>query len=151
MTDVSTHSGRSGGNPDRNAPASTVAPGPQAPVRQGGQSIEGGLGGTRYKEYDYPGYVQVVRATVPQEVWSGVFYSWLSMKGHLLGLHDFDRSELFVSGQPDGDVYVMFAVVFREAESLAEWIEHGYSVDAMLAGMGVPSDDVTVVLARDFS
>lgn len=152
MTDVgTTPDSTAGGMPDPNAPASNVALSQEDPVGSGGRSIEEGLGTTRYKEYDYPGYVQVVRATVPAEIWSGVFYSWLSMKGHLLGIHDFDRSEFFVSGLPGSDIDVVFAVVFHEAESLAEWVEHGYPVDAMLAAMGVPREDITVALARDFS
>lgn len=151
MTDADRMQGNPGeGQPDMGTPASTVTTADRAPT-QAGSEVQQGLGTTRYKEYDYPGYAQLVRATVPGAVWSGVFYSWMSLKGHLLGLHDFDRSDFFITALPDGAVDAVFVVVFREAESLAEWIEHGYPVDAMLTGMGVPAEDIRVVLARDFS
>lgn len=110
-----------------------------------------GLGTTRYKEYDLPAYCQIVRARIPAEIWSGVLYSWLSYKGHLLALHDFDRSEFFATTYPDGDVDAIFVVVWEEAESLGEWLEHGYSVDHMLRKIGLTDDQIRVTLMRDFS
>lgn len=113
--------------------------------------VEAGLGTSRYKEYDIPGYAQIVRAHVPAEIWSGVYYSWLSLKGHVQALHDFDRTEFFATGDHGGDVEVLFAVIWKEAEALADWIEHGYAVDMMLERMGISGERVDVQLMRDFS
>lgn len=113
--------------------------------------VAAGLGSSRYKEYDIPGYAQVVRAHIPAEIWSGVFYSWLSLKGHLQGLHDFDRSEFFATANEDGDVDAVFAVVWAGAESLTGWLENGYPIDRVLANMGIPAENVSVQLMRDYS
>ncbi len=44
--------------------------------------VDEGLGGPRYKEYEIAPYALIVRARMAPEAWTGVFYSWLSMKGH---------------------------------------------------------------------
>lgn len=127
--------------------AATAIPG----VAASGDELVAGLGSSRYKEYDIPGYVQVVRARIPAEIWSGVFYSWLSLKGHLQGLHDFDRTEFFATSTADGDVDAVFAVVWNGAESLTGWLENGYPMDLVLANMGIPVENVNVQLMRDYS
>ena len=38
---------------------------------------------------------------MPFETWTGTFYSWLSLKGHLQGLHGWDRTELFANRTGD--------------------------------------------------
>jgi hypothetical protein len=121
----------------------------QAAARAG--LIEGGLGGARYKEYDLAGYAEVVEAHIPQEMWSGVFFSWLSLKGHVQGLHEFDRSLLLCTVDPDGRVDAVFSVIWQSAETLAEWLRGGYSIERMLRSMGVPDQDIRVNLMRDFS
>lgn len=123
----------------------TVAP------EQVRQAVEEGLGGSRYKEYEYPAYAEVVRAHIPQDMWSAVYMSWLSLKGHLQGLHDFDRTEFFCTKRDDGTVLALFAVIWQGADALAEWLDHGYSTDQMLREMGVPEADISVELMRDFS
>jgi hypothetical protein len=115
------------------------------------ERIEGGLGGDRYKEYDLAGYAEVVDAHVSQEMWSAVFFSWLSLKGHVQGLHEFDRSSLLCTVGKDGRVHAIFAVIWQNAETLSEWLRNGYSVERMLRSMGVPDDDIHVHLMRDFS
>lgn len=100
--------------------------------------------------YVIAGYAQVVRAEVPIDLWSGVFFSWLSLKGHVQSLHGFDRTECFASrvGQT---VHALFAVVWDRGEVLQAWLETGYAVDEMLRKMNVPDEDVEVSLLRDFS
>lgn len=113
--------------------------------------VDEGLGGARYKEYEYPPYAQVVSVRIPLEVWSGVVYSWLSLKGHMQGLHGFDRSEFFTTAVDDTHIYAIFVVVWQGADTLAEWMQRGYSTEKMLAEMGIPSDDIDVHLMRDYS
>jgi hypothetical protein len=108
------------------------------------------LGTSRYKEYELAGYAEVVRARVPQEIWTGVFFSWMSLKGHLQGLSSFDRSQFFAAAA-DGAMDATFVVVFDDAEALAEWLEAGSSAEKMLLDMGIDPDDVHVELMRDFS
>lgn len=112
--------------------------------------IESGLGTSRYKEYDIAPYAQMVQAAIPQPVWSGVFFSWESMKGHLQGLHGFDRTQMFATLVGDV-VYATFIVVWDNSLAISGWMEHGYPVEEMLRSMGIPEDDVHIQLVRDFS
>jgi hypothetical protein len=114
------------------------------------ERIATGLGSGRYKEYDIAPYAQMVQTVVPQELWSGVFFSWLSIKGHLQALHEFDRTEMFATST-ETLVYATFIVVWDNADSLAEWMAHGYPVEEMLRAMGVPDADIHIQLVRDFS
>ncbi len=113
--------------------------------------IAEGLGTTRYKEYELAPYAQVVRARVPKEMWSGVLFSWLSMKGHLQGLWEFDRTQFFATTLADGSVDALFAVIWQGAETLAEWLQNGYCVETMLLEMGIPAENLQIQLMRDFS
>jgi hypothetical protein len=112
--------------------------------------IEEGLGGTRYKEHEIAPYAFIVRARMHTDVWSGVLFSWLSLKGHLQGFHGIDRTEIFAS-QEDDEVTAEFITVWERAEMLAEWLENGYSVPQMLEAMGVPTDMIELRLMRDYS
>jgi hypothetical protein len=115
------------------------------------RAVEEGLGGSRYKEYEYPAYAEVVRVHVPVERWTAVYFSWMSLKGHLQGLHDFDRSEFFCTSRDDGTVLALFAVIWQGADAMAEWLENGYPTDKMLRELGIPDADISVELMRDFS
>lgn len=127
------------------------AGGPASPTAGRAARIGRGLGTTRYKEYELAGYAEVVRARIPDEIWTGVFFSWMSMKGHLQGMNGFDRSQFFATAVEGGGMEATFVVVWEDAEMLAEWLENGFSVEDMLLEMGIPADDVHVLLMRDFS
>lgn len=114
-------------------------------------SIGEGLGTSRYKEYELAPYAQMVKAKIPQAAWSGVLFSWLSMKGHLQGLWQFDRSQFFATELPDGYVEAVFIVCWQGAETLSAWLQEGFSVETMLHEMGVPDDHMETRLMRDFS
>jgi hypothetical protein len=130
-------------------PGRVQAP-PPTSTEQTRELIAAGLGSSRYKEYDIAPYAQMVQTAVPQEVWSGVFFSWLSIKGHLQALHEFDRTEMFAT-VAGGSVYATFIVVWDTAEALAEWMRHGYPVEEMLRAMGIPDTDIHIQLVRDFA
>jgi hypothetical protein len=120
-------------------------------VRQQLERIQNeGLGSARYKEYEDAPYALVVRATMPFEAWTGVFYSWLSLKGHLQGLHAWDRTQLFAS-RYDDTVTATFVTVWYNAEVMVEWLESGYMVPDILESMGVAEDAMDAELMRDFS
>jgi hypothetical protein len=108
------------------------------------------LGSLRYKEYEDAPYAMVVRATMPFDAWTGVFYSWHSLKGHLQGLHGWDRTELFASRNGD-IVTATFVVVWQNAEALSQWVETGYPVPELLEAMGIHPDAMDFQLMRDFS
>lgn len=127
----------------------TQAP-PAATAEEAQARIEAGLGSSRYKEYDINPYAAMVQAAVPQILWSGVYFAWQSMKGHLQGLHGFDRTETFVTSVDD-TVYMTALVVFDNANGLAEWMQNGYPLTEMLGKMGIPDEDVHLQLVRDFS
>jgi hypothetical protein len=113
--------------------------------------IDDGLGTSRYKEYELAPYAQIVIARIPRAVWSGVMFSWLSMKGHLQGLWQFDHSQFLATELPDGRVEAVFVVAWQGAETLTAWLQNGFSVENMLREMGVPDEDLEVRLMRDFS
>lgn len=104
-----------------------------------------------YKEYELAGYAEVVRATFPRAAWSGVLFSWLSLKGHLQGLHEFDRTDCFVTVNDEGRVEALFAVVWHGADTMSAWLQEGYTVEKMLRNMGVPEADLSIQLMRDYS
>lgn len=114
-------------------------------------NIDEGLGTSRYKEYELAPYMQMVTAKIPKAVWSGVLFSWLSMKGHLQGLWQFDRSQFFATELADGYVEAVFIVAWQGAETLAAWLQDGFSVETMLLEMGIPAGDMQIRLMRDFS
>jgi hypothetical protein len=134
---------------DRAISGRAQAPSPQSAEETRGM-LEGGLGSSRYKEYDIAPFAQMVQAAVPQELWSGVFFSWMSMKAHLQGLHGLDRTQTYATLSGD-IVYATFLVVWQNADELAEWMAHGYPVEEMLRAMGLPDEDIHIQLVRDFS
>lgn len=113
--------------------------------------IDDGLGTSRYKEYELAPYTQIVTARIPKAVWSGVLFSWFSMKGHLQGLWQFDRTQMFATELPDGRVEAIFVVAWQGAETLTAWLQDGFSVENMLREMGIRDEDLEIRLMRDFS
>jgi len=112
--------------------------------------FEAGPGTANYKEYTLAPYAQIVHAAMPVALWSGVFFSWLSFKGHLQGLHQWNRTELFATNVDD-IIYATFIIIFDRDVALAEWVGHGYPIEEMLRSLGVAADDINVTLMRDFS
>jgi hypothetical protein len=110
-----------------------------------------GLGTSRYQEYELAPYAQVVRVRIPHVLWDAVLFSWLSLKGHLQGLWQFDRTQFFATVLEDGSVDATMVVVWQGAEAIDQWLEHGYSADTMLREMGIPESNIDVCLMRDFS
>jgi hypothetical protein len=131
-------------------PVETTSPSPEQ-ARADALTASAGAGGSRYKEYDIAPYVVAVRAQVPRTIWPGVFYSWLSLKGHLQGTHSLETTYMFARGLEDGRILAMFYVVFTLSEGLSAWLEEGYTVDKMLTQMGVPAEDIDVQIMRDYS
>lgn len=117
------------------------------------KTIGRGLGGLRYKEYDIAPYCEMVQAFIPEEVWSGVFYSWSSLKGHLQGLHGLEGTEMYAGREEEGEgrIYACFFTIWSSGDALAEWIEHGYPVEKMLKSLGVPEESIEMRLIRDYS
>lgn len=109
-----------------------------------------GLGTPRYGELEDAPYALLVRATMPFEAWTGSFFSWMSLKGHLQGLHGWDRTQLFANRVGD-TVVAEFVVVWDNAESMSEWLDVGFPVPDILEAMGVAPEDMEFQLMRDFS
>ncbi len=85
------------------------------------RAVEEGLGGSRYKEYELPG-LRRGRARARARATRGApcTVSWMSLKGHLQGLHHFDRTEFFCTTGDDGRVEALFAVIWQGADALAD-------------------------------
>ena len=107
------------------------------------------------REYHYETelhpFANLVTATFPAERWSAVFYSWMSLKGFILGVHGVENVRLYATEPQEGRVQATFVVVFSSAGAVAAWIEDGYTVEEMLAANDVDQNDITSVLARDLS
>lgn len=114
------------------------------------RSLKTGVGAPRLKEYAVAPYSLVVTVQMPSATWPNIWYSWLSLKGHLQSFHDIQSTHAFASRVGD-DVIALFAVVSESADSLAAWLREGYSVDQMLREMGVPEENFEVRMMRDFS
>ncbi len=84
------------------------------------------------------------------QAWQGVFFSWLSLKGHLQGMHGLMRTELFATANGN-QVKATFIVIWTQEAELAAWLEHGYSIEEMLSSMDVAADAITTSVGRDFS
>ena len=117
---------------------------------QRGAHLRDGLGAGTHDEYEVAPFAEIVQASMSKEVWTPVFYSWLSMKGHLQGLHDMQRAEIFAT-RIDDTVYVTIITIWGHPESVAEWSREGYPVEEMLRRVGVEEASIHVTLARDFS
>jgi hypothetical protein len=131
-------------------PLGTVQPPAPTSAEETRGMLEAGLGSSRYKEYDIAPFCLMVQAAIEQSRWSGVFFSWMSMKAHLQALHGLERTEAFATLVGD-TVYATFIVVWSNADELAEWMERGYPVEEMLRAMGIPDEDMRIQLVRDYS
>ena len=121
--------------------------GPPPSVRDEVMAI-GPVGEYRY-EYDVLPYVHAVTATMAADRWSAVFYSWLSLKAFMAGIHYVEGTRAYVTQLPDGRVRATFLVIFENQLGLSAWLEYGYRVEEMLAAEGVAPNDIESVLARD--
>jgi hypothetical protein len=99
-------------------------------------------------EYEDVPYGMLVQANFPQDRWSAVYYSWLSYKGFVVGLHYCEETKLLAT-QAGARVWATFVVIFSSPRGLAEWLQQGYPIEEMLADLGVPPEDVRSMLVRD--
>jgi len=98
-------------------------------------------------ENEASSYVHIVLASFPADRWSAVYFSWLSLKGWIAGLHYLESTHLYAT-EHDGRVYATFVVEFSSPEALGAWLEHGYSVEEMLRALGVAEADISPALMR---
>jgi hypothetical protein len=113
-------------------------------------AVAAGAGAPRIGEYSIAPYALVVTARMSEETWPKVWFSWLSLKGHLQGFHYVRSTYQFTSRIAD-EIVAIFVVVFNSADAAGAWLEHGYTVEMMLSEMGVPESRYEVRMMRDFS
>lgn len=101
-------------------------------------------------EYEAAPYGMLVQATFPTTRWSAVYFSWLSFKGFIVGVHYVEDLHLYAT-QAEGRVWATIVVTFTSPRGLAGWLEHGYPVEQMLRDVGVPDEDIRVSLVRDIA
>jgi hypothetical protein len=118
------------------------------PEGQGAQIDQRTRAAEHNVENDASGYAHVVLASFPVDRWSAVYFSWLSLKGWLAGLHYLESTNLYAT-EYDGRIYVNFAIVFSSAEAVGAWLEHGYPIEEMLRSLGVADADIRGLLMRD--
>ena len=103
-----------------------------------------------YYEYEAAPYGLLVQATFPMDRWSAVFFSWLSFKGFVVGLHFCENTHLYAT-QAGGRVWATFIVTFSSPRGLDEWLRNGYPVEEMLTDLGIPPEDMRSMLVRDIA
>lgn len=113
-------------------------------------AVTAGAGVSQVKEYTVSGYALVVTVRVDAADWANIWYSWLSLKGHLQSFHYVQSTSHYVR-RTDDEVLSTMIVVFENSAAVAAWLRDGYSTDQMLREMGVPEEDFEVHLMRDFS
>lgn len=118
------------------------------PEGQGAQIDERTRAGAYNVENDAAPYAHVVLASFAPDRWSAVYFSWLSLKGWMAGLHYLETTHLYAT-EHDGRIYTTFVVVFSSAEAVGAWLEHGYPVEEMLRSLGVAGEDIRGLLMRD--
>lgn len=101
-------------------------------------------------EYEQAPYAHVVTASFPPDRWSAIFYSWMSLKGYMLGVHGIENTRCYAD-ESDDHVDAVFVTILADRESALAWLEQGYTVEEMLVAEGVPADDMTTLLVRDLS
>ena len=101
-------------------------------------------------ELELAPYAHLVTASFPHERWSGVFFSWLSLKAFMLGMHSVENTRLYAN-EVGEEVHATFVTVFTDIETMDAWLAEGYPVEEMLAAEGVAVERITSVLARDLS
>lgn len=101
-------------------------------------------------EYEQAPYAHIVTASFPPDRWSAIYYSWLSLKGYMLGVHGIDNTRCYAD-ETDGHVDAVFVTIMSDRQAALAWLEQGYPVEEMLAAEGVAVDDIKTVLARDLS
>jgi hypothetical protein len=114
------------------------------------RAVEAGAGIPQQKEYMVSGYALVVTVRADAANWPNIWYSWLSLKGHLQSFHYLQSTHHFVRRAGD-EILSTMIVVFESASAVSRWLQDGYSTDQMLREMGVPEGDFEVHLMRDFS
>lgn len=112
--------------------------------------VHAGAGSPHLKEYSVAGYALVVTVKMNAATWPNIWYSWLSLKGHLQAFHYVQETYAFADRNEEV-VTAVFVVVCESEDAAAAWLQEGYTVDRMLDEMGVPASDYTVQLMRDFS
>jgi len=113
--------------------------------------LKSGLIGTRDKEFGQVApYAHIVNTSMTADIWHSVLFAWLSLKGHLQGMHGLNRIELFAMADVDL-VRATFITIWEHEEELAVWLKSGYTIEEMLDGLGASRDDIIVTLGRDFA
>ena len=102
-------------------------------------------------ETDLHPFATIVTATFAADRWSAVFYSWMSLKGFVVGVHGVENVRLFATEVEDGRVQAVFVIVFSNRGAVISWVDNGYTIEEMLMANGVAEGDITSVLARDLS
>jgi hypothetical protein len=101
-------------------------------------------------EYDEAPFVMLVQAHFPADRWSAVYFSWLSFKGFIVGVHHVEATRVVVT-QAGREVYAWFQVTFSSQEALGAWLEYGYPIEEMLRDLGVSPEAIRTSLAREIA
>lgn len=123
---------------------------PTVPASEAFQRLEAAFGTTGFGEYSDAPWAVVTQASFPDWMWEGVWYSWLSLKGHFQSFYDLESDYCLAS--KDGDrILGMWALVFGSRPALEQFMESSYTLSQMLVSIGVAEGDIHVSLHRELS
>lgn len=114
------------------------------------ERLESSFGMTGYAEYSDAPWAVVTQASFPDGMWPGIFFSWLSLKGHLQSYYELSE-EYFLAARNEDQILGIWALGFGNRPALEQFMESAYTVSQMLASMGVPEEDIHVSLHREYS
>jgi hypothetical protein len=112
--------------------------------------LEQSFGMTGYKEYSDAPWALVTQASFPDWMWPGIFFSWLSLKGHLQSYYELTE-DYFLATKNEEQILGIWTLGFGNRPALEQFMESAYTIAQMLASMGVPEEDIHVSLHREYS
>jgi hypothetical protein len=96
-------------------------------------------------------YSHITDATIPAHVWDEAWFSISSWKGYVQSFPGFIGIHLAARALDNGDVRLRTAVNWEYPEQLEEWLESGWSAQALLSNLRTPAYDISEDTFEDFS
>jgi hypothetical protein len=97
----------------------------------------------------YVAYSTCTFATIPADAWPNVYASMQSLKGHVQEYPGCQKLEAFVQVE-DGGVRVHCYTTWDTPEQLEVFLERGYTFERLLADVGLPSVERSLVMEKLF-
>jgi hypothetical protein len=95
-------------------------------------------------------YSTMIEALVPASEWPFLYASLQAHKAHVQEYPGCQRMEVFVAVDDDGSVRVHGYTTWDTPEQLEAFLERGYTFERLLADVGVPPPERSLVMEKIF-